>query len=294
MKIPKLKKRATDSHKGTYGRALIIAGSRGMTGAASLAGYAAIKSGAGLVTVAVPNRCLETVAAFHPCYMTVPLADDQYGKISTAAKSQIIELVANATSIGIGPGLSRSPDITVIVDSVYRNYTGPMVVDADALNALASSDLRDISNHDTSSRLPNAEGPRILTPHIGEFRRLIDDSSISADDCRDRAKEFADKHGVILVLKGHKTLVTDGSNHFENAVGNPGMATGGSGDVLTGTITALLGQGYKPIKAAVLGVHVHGLAGDLAVEAIGSELSIDAVDIANALGSAFARLTKRH
>ena len=151
-----------------------------------------------------------------------------------------------------------------------------MVIDADALNALAA----------VPEILPQSAGPRILTPHIGEFRRLIGEPNLSPTDCRNRAKTFAAQNQLVLVLKGNRTLVTDGSVQYENTTGNPGMATGGSGDVLTGVITALLGQDYSPLEAAVLGVFVHGLAGDIARDQLG-EISMTALGIANALPAAF-------
>lgn len=279
MNIPRLGPRDADSHKGTYGRVLIVGGSRGMTGAVVLAGTAACRSGAGLVTLAVPDRCLETVASFDPNYMTVPLANDQQGKIAAAATSQLSQLAQSASSIGVGPGMSRGGDITTVVAELYRGYDGPMVVDADGLNALASLD-----------DLPAAPGPRILTPHIGEFRRLFG-ADLSVQECREQAPELAQRHGLIIVLKGHRTLVTNGPAVYENDSGNPGMATGGAGDVLTGVITALLSQGeLSPFDAAKLGVYVHGLAGDLARDAFG-EVSMVAESIRDGLSAAFQRCT---
>lgn len=284
MDLPQLKPRPTDAHKGNFGRALIIAGSRGMTGAACLAGFSAVKSGAGLVTVAVPNRCLETIASYNPCYMTVPFPDDDVGRFKVSKKqiSKVYSLCEKSTSIGIGPGLSASESIEHFVHMLYALVDVPMVVDADALNAMAKvpSALKDHGH----------KAPRILTPHIGEFRRLAEDPSLTPAACRDRAKELAAQHRVVIVLKGHRTLVTNGESHYENDTGNPGMATGGSGDVLTGVITALLGQGYSPMDAACLGVHAHGLAGDLARDCVGHEMAVSAEDIARQLGHAFARL----
>ena len=266
MDVPNLKPRDPDSHKGTHGRALVIGGSRGMTGAVCLTGLSTLRSGAGLVTLAVPDRCLETVAAFNPCYMTVPIEQT----------ARLKELTQVATSIGIGPGMGQGEHVQPLVTQLYGSFAGPMVIDADALNALAA----------VPEILPQSAGPRIFTPHIGEFRRLIGEPNLSPTDCRNRATRFAGENQLILVLKGNRTLVTDGSVQYENTTGNPGMATGGSGDVLTGAITALLGQGYSPLEAAVLGVFVHGLAGDIARDQLG-EISITALDIANALPAAF-------
>ncbi len=246
-----------------------------MAGAIALSATATVKSGAGLVTVAVPDRCLETVASFDPTYMTVPLADDQHGRVSAAAKERLEELAEGADAIGIGPGLSVTPDIVDLVLELYRRYAKPMVVDADALNALASLPID----------LPMPGGERILTPHIGEFRRLIDEDR-SVESCRARASDFAAEAGVVVVLKGHRSLITDGHSLHENTTGNPGMATGGAGDVLTGVITALLGQGLPSMEAAVLGAHVHGVAGDHACEQLG-EVSMSATDICDSLAFAF-------
>ncbi len=279
MDVPKLPPRDVEAHKGTFGRALIVGGSRGMTGAPALSAMAAARSGAGLVTAAVPNTCLETVATYDPCYMTVGLADDGQGRLTTAAAGQMNDLVSSASSVGIGPGLSQSDAIDEVVVGTYARYPGPMVVDADGLNALASS--RD--------SIRSALGPRILTPHIGEFRRLLG-QDLAADMCRNQVSRFAADHRVIVVLKGNRSLVTDGETTFENDTGNPGMATGGSGDVLTGVITGLLGQGLSPFDAAVLGVHVHGLAGDLACDEVG-EVSLIATDILEYLPEAFRELS---
>lgn len=282
MDVPQLKPRAEKSHKGDYGRALIIAGSVGMTGAACLTGYATVRSGAGLVSVAVPDCCLELVANYHPCYMTIPIPNDTSGKFSVTKRQldQVLTRCLSATSVGLGPGIGQSEAISDLVLAVYSLVECPVVVDADALNALSGSPWS----------LKDPGGPRILTPHIGEFRRLIAEPDLSPDEFRERAKEVAAEFGIIIVLKDHQTLVTDGTQHYVNTTGNPGMATGGSGDVLTGVITALLGQGYTPMEAAVLGTHVHGLAGDIAVESVGHEISISAEDVANSLGQAFRKL----
>ena len=264
MDVPTLSPRDPNSHKGCFGRALIVGGSRGMAGAVALAGMAATRSGAGLTILAVPDCCLETVAAFDPNYMTVAFPNDAIGRFHRDCRQQLDETAAKATSIGLGPGLSTSDDLTRLVSHLYLQYEGPMVVDADGLNALAHA----------STDYKKAAGPRVLTPHVGEFRRLVADNKVqafglSSEECRDMASAFAAEYGVVLVMKGHHTIVTDGTETFENTTGNPGMATGGSGDVLTGVITALLGQDFSPMEGAILGVHVHGLAGDLARDAKG-------------------------
>ncbi len=245
-----------------FGTALIVGGSRGMAGAVALAGMAALRGGAGLVRLAVPQRCLDTVAGFEPSYMTAPLRDDAAGRIAAAAYERIVELADAATVVACGPGLGRSDELDQLVGRLYRELPRPMVLDADALNALAAKGIcRSVS---AAGHSP-PQWPRILTPHPGEFARLIGQKL--ADTRRQAAAvELAGALGVVLVLKGHRTLVTDGRRQWRNTTGNPGMATGGSGDSLTGLITALACQGLEPYEAARLGVYLHGLAGDLAAE----------------------------
>ncbi len=277
MLVPAIPPRDPDSHKGTFGRAMIVAGSRGMAGAASLATYAAVRSGAGLVRAAVPSGILNTVAAFDPCYMTIPLPDSD-GMVSENAFEAFASWMASTSSIGVGPGLGQSDGVTSLVSNIYKGFNGPLVVDADAINAIAK----------TPEVLGHAAGPRIFTPHIGEFRRLIGEPDLSPGECRRRVSEFARVNNIVVLLKASRTLVTDGSHHYENTTGNPGMDTGGSGDVLTGVLTALCGQSYSPFEAAVLGSYIHGLAGDLAVEECG-EVSLTALDVAEFLGAAFSQ-----
>ncbi len=281
LPLAQLPARRPESHKGDFGRALLIGGSRGMSGAIGLAGIAALRGGAGLVTLAVPDACLDVVASFEPSYMTTPLPSDDAGRIAFAAMEVITQLSAGATCLACGPGLGRSDELTELVGGLYETATQPIVFDADALNALSSR----------SAGLSSPGGPRILTPHPGEFRRLIGDeaSELSTESLRDSAIQAAGKHNVVMVLKGHHTLITDGDRITYNTTGNPGMATGGSGDVLTGLVTALVCQGLPPFEAAQLGVHIHGLAGDLATEKLG-QISMIASDLADHLPEAFCRL----
>jgi ADP-dependent NAD(P)H-hydrate dehydratase len=277
--IPHLPPRAPDSHKGTYGHVLLVGGSRGMSGAISLAGMAALRSGAGLVTVATPDACLDVVAGFEASYMTAPLACDDEGRLTEAAHRRIVELAAKCTSIGCGPGMQLTEDIGSLVGRLYVELAQPMVVDADALNALSTQpDL--FSRH---------AGPRIVTPHPGEFARLVGIEKLNPAEREERAKDLAIRGNLIVVLKGHKTIVTDGHDLYVNITGNPGMATGGCGDVLTGIITALAGQHLSPFAAAQLGVYVHGLAGDLAAHELG-ETSLIASDLLRYLSAAFQRV----
>ncbi len=246
-----------------------------MAGAAALAGLAALRGGAGRVRLAVPNPVLETVASFEPSYMTAPLPADAAGRIALAAFDRIAELAESATVVACGPGLGRSPELDQLVPRLYRRIERPMVFDADALNALA-----------VAPGVPSEHaGARILTPHPGEFARLVGAKHDPAAR-EGAAVAWAARCGVVLVLKGHNTLVTDGSRRAVNTTGNPGMATGGTGDVLTGLIAALVGQNLEPFDAARLGVHLHGLAGDLAVEDLG-EVSLIASDLIDYLPEAF-------
>ena len=277
--LPRLPVRPADSHKGDYGRALLIGGSRGMSGAIALSGVAALRSGAGLVTLAVPDVCLETVACFEPSYMTTPLPCDESGRVSMTAKDKIAQMAENATCIACGPGIGRSAQLTELIGWMYKTFECPAVFDADALFALAQD----------PDQLAEHSGPRILTPHPGEFGRLIGCENSTRVELEAAAQKLTQTCGLTIALKGHRTLITNGHNLFHNTTGNPGMATGGSGDVLTGIIAALICQGMTPLDAARLGVHVHGLSGDLAAKSMG-DVSLIASDLSNHLPNAFQTL----
>lgn len=274
--LPCLAPRKAESQKRDFGLALLIGGSRGMCGAIALAGMAALRSGAGLVKLAVPDSCLETVAAFEPSYMTVPLPADAEGRLQVAAKDALSELAEGATALACGPGLGRSSQLCDLVLWMYEGLPHPIVFDADALYALAQH----------RERLGEPRGPRILTPHSGEFRRFLDHELASREALEQAATEMAKRWKAIVVLKGHQSLITDGRDVFHNKTGNPGMATGGSGDVLTGVIAALLCQGLPPLDATRLGVHLHGLSGDIAASSLG-EVSVIARDLVRFLPDAF-------
>ena len=240
---------------------MLIGGSRGMAGSISLSGMAALRVGAGLVTLAVPESILDVVATFDPCFMTVPLPehDDRPGQICAPARTKIQSLADNANCVAYGPGIGRSDGLDLLVAWLYEHLPQPMVIDADGLNGLARR----------PEGLANPGGPRILTPHPGEFRRLVSEEEFDREAAEAKCVELAREHGIIMVLKGHRTFVTDGAQQYHNSTGNPGMATGGTGDVLTGIITALVCQGLTAFEAAQLGVHLHGAAGDLAAEELG-------------------------
>jgi ADP-dependent NAD(P)H-hydrate dehydratase len=274
--LPRLAPRAVDSHKGDFGRALIVGGSRGMAGAVALAGMACLRSGAGLVKLAVPDCCLETVAGFDPSYMTVPLPCDEAGRLNADSAAILLELAGSATCVACGPGIGRSSDLTYVVRELYRQLPLPIVIDADGLNGLAEA----------PAGLRDAAGPRVLTPHPGEFSRLSGQSAGSREKQIAAARKLAAEHTVVILLKGHRTFITDGAREAVNTTGNPGMATGGTGDVLTGIISALICQGLSAFDAAVLGAHVHGLAGDLAAKELG-QVSLIARDLVGFLPAAF-------
>jgi ADP-dependent NAD(P)H-hydrate dehydratase len=275
--LPILAPRRADAHKGDFGLALIVGGSRGMAGAAALAGMAALRGGAGLVRLAVPGCVLDSVAGFEPCYMTVPLPADSEGRIGSGAFDRIAELAASATVMAVGPGLGRSLVLDDLVARLYQEIAKPMVFDADALNALANE----------PETLARPGGPRILTPHPGEFARLIG-RKLDGEKRNEAAAALAARCNIVVALKGHHTLVTDGRRRRINDTGNPGMATGGSGDVLTGLITALACQKLEAFDAASLGVYLHGLAGDLAAKELG-QVSLAAGDLIRYLPKAFQR-----
>lgn len=275
ISLPRLPERAADAHKGYFGFALIVGGSRGMAGAVAMAGMAALRGGAGLVRLAVPETSLDLVAAFEPSYMTLPLPADRAGRIAPEAIDTIGEWVDRATVVALGPGLGRSEGLDELVGRLYRELPKPMVIDADGLNALATQ----------PEVLARRGGPRVLTPHPGEFARLIA-KRLSGEQAETAAAELAARCGIVLVLKGHRTLTTDGRRRASNTTGNPGMATGGSGDVLTGLITALACQGLEPFEAARLGVHLHGLSGDIAAAELG-QVSMIASDLIDFLPDAF-------
>jgi NAD(P)H-hydrate epimerase len=255
---------------------LVIAGSRGMSGAAVLCAGAALRGGAGLVRLAVPQEVLPIVASANPCYLTAPLAQDSEGRLAEQAEAEILALAGANDIVAIGPGLGRSPAITQLVLAILARVQNPLVVDADALNALEGQ----------TDRLTGRSAPIIFTPHPGEFGRLLGKSPAAVQAQRQElAMSFARQHGGILVLKGHGTIVTDGRRVYVNTTGNPGMATGGTGDVLTGLIAALLAQRLEPYAAAQLGVHLHGLAGDLARDKLG-EVSLIASDLLDYLPKA--------
>lgn len=262
--------RPVDAHKGTAGLVLVVAGSRGMAGAAALVGNAALRCGAGLVKVATPNSCLDTVAGLAPCCTTAPLPDDGTSASREAAEV-VLRLAEGWHAIGMGPGLGQTDGVAGAVMAVLAHTTVPVILDADGLNVLGKH---------AQSVLRGRGGPVIITPHPGEAARLLGVTPKEVQADREVAAGRLATLGAVAVLKGAGTVVCDGARLYVNATGNPGMATAGAGDVLTGMITALVAGGMEPFDAAVYGVWAHGRAGDLAAERLGI-LGLTALDILN-------------
>jgi hydroxyethylthiazole kinase-like uncharacterized protein yjeF len=273
--------RESDSHKGDYGHVLLVGGSRGKTGAAHLAAIAALRSGAGLVSVATPRSSQPIIAAMAPEYMTVALDESPEGQVALGGVERILELEQDV--IAVGPGLGTGPEVTAFVHELVERSESPLVLDADALNAMASDPDR---LQGTGSR------SIVVTPHPGEMARL---ANTSVDDVQanrlDVARDFAVAHQIYVVLKGYRTLIaTPDAKVFINPLGNPGMATGGTGDVLTGVLAAWLAQLLDAEAACKIAVYLHALAGDLA-EADEGEVAMTAGDLAAHLGDAVLELT---
>jgi NAD(P)H-hydrate epimerase len=242
-----------------------------------LCATAALRGGAGLVRVAVPEEILPVVAAGNPCYMTWPLPHDPEGRLRAEAGAELLNLLRTSSVAVVGPGMGQGPALPDLLLRLLEQAPTPLVLDADALNNLATQ--RD--------RLGKHSAPVVITPHPGEFARLLGTDIPTVQARRQElAAQFARSHGLVVVLKGHGTVVTDGQSVYVNTTGNPGMATGGTGDVLGGLIGALIGQGLEAFAAAQLGVYLHGLAGDLARDDLG-ETSLIASDLLHHLPRAF-------
>jgi NAD(P)H-hydrate epimerase len=258
IQAPVLGLRAADAHKGDSGRLLLVAGARGTSGAARLAARGALGAGAGLLTVAVPEPVRAEVAAEDPAFMTAGLRSTAAGTLAHAAAREVLARSADAHALAIGPGLSTHDETVACVIRVLEGLEKPVVIDADALNAVA--------RHGP----PPAKGPRVWTPHPGEAARLL--QVPLAEIARDReaaARALWARLGGVVVLKGAGTLVTDGAALLVNPTGNPGLATGGSGDVLTGMIGAFLAAGMALRPAAAAAVYIHGQAADELLPAAG-------------------------
>jgi len=242
-------------HKGTFGKILLICGSKGYTGAPYFAAMGALRTGAGLVFLGVPESIypIEAVKLNEPVVFSL---HDEEGRIGEAAIPEIIEKAKHMDAVLIGCGLGQSSGTAAVVAAVLERVTRPVVLDADGINVL--------KNH--MDILRGRSSVTVLTPHDGEFIRL---AGPIGENRYDAAIRLAQNTGSIVLLKGHRTLITDGTVTYRNMTGNPGMAVGGSGDILAGMITALLGQGLRPLEAAACAAWLHGAAGDLCAKSMG-------------------------
>ncbi|HBG28904.1 MAG: NAD(P)H-hydrate dehydratase [Planctomycetes bacterium GWF2_41_51] len=281
-KLPKLPVRKEYCHKGDFGKVCIIAGSAGFSGAAALAGKSALRSGSGLVRVAVPKSILPIVASIEPCYTTIPLAEDSTGKISVKAIDTVLKAIADNDVIAFGPGIGICAGVKIILENLLKVKNLKLVIDADGLNNLAN-----IKNWPKITK-----ANVIITPHPGEMKRLWSGllRKLMPQERETAASDFVKESGVVLVLKGYQTIVADREKFYINTTGNPGMATAGTGDVLTGIITSLYGQKLENFAAAQLGVYVHGLAGDFAAKDKG-QVSLIATDLIDYLPQAFKAIS---
>jgi NAD(P)H-hydrate epimerase len=280
--LPRLPPRTRETSKRDYGRVVIVGGSAGMAGAPALAAMAALRSGAGLVELLVPEPIAAIAAGFDPCVMTRGLAADAAGGFAATAAGDIAARLAQADAAVIGPGIGRTDGVRDLVRRLWRETPIPAVFDADALWAVAGSGAEFLRDH---------ASPRLLTPHAGEMLRLLgrDPGGPEADDrgfLERSAAAMAVAIDAVIVLKGPGTLVVDPERQSRNETGNPGMATAGTGDVLAGVIGGLLAQGVQPFAAARLAAWVHGRAGDAAAADLG-EVSMTARDLLERLHIAF-------
>jgi NAD(P)H-hydrate epimerase len=283
--LPKIKKRPLDMHKGDAGYLFAVAGSVGMAGAAALCSRAAMRCGVGMVRVGMPWRLAAVMGGRDPNLMTAALPETDDGTVSALAAPKILKAAEGCDVMLIGPGLSQNPQTVQCVLSLLPQVKSKLVIDADALNAVAHDKCRVLKDISRDNGLP------ILTPHPGEMKRLLgkEVDLRSGDDVRkETAVAFARKHKVVVVLKGHRSVVTDGSHVYFNTTGNPGMAVAGMGDVLAGAVAAFYAQGFSAFDAACLGTYIHGLAGDQVCARMG-EVGMIATDLLEELPEAARR-----
>ncbi len=267
--LPELPHRKPETHKGDFGKVLVLAGSTGMTGAAYLTSASALRAGAGIVTLGIPASLNAIMGVKLTACMTYPLPEVKGGgALGLASFDEIVDFARGFDLVAMGPGLGRKEETQELVLKLISRLSHRLVLDADALYAC---------RQDTTVLKRDSE--TIVTPHPGEMAALIDSTTKKVQaDRLNTACDFAHEHELVTVLKGHRTVVTEGTRHYVNTTGNPGMATAGSGDVLTGLIAGLWAQGLGAFEAAQLGVYLHGKAGDLAKEEKG-EMSLIATDI---------------
>ena len=290
-KLPVFTPRINDTHKGSYGRVLVLAGSPGMTGAAYLCSKAALRSGAGIVTLGIPESLNPVMEMKLTCVMTHPLPETKASTLSNKGRKEILKLCESHDVVALGPGLSQQPETKDLILWLIKTIALTMVIDADGLNALA----------DNVNVLHKIKKNVVLTPHPGEMSRLKNIGSAkdvqkerlntAAQFVQSIQEKLGDEKKIVLVLKGDKTIVADYGKAYVNRTGNPGMATAGAGDVLTGIIVSLIGQGFDVFDASQLGVYIHGLAGDIAAKKKG-EVSMIASDIIDCLPDAFIKHKK--
>lgn len=265
----KLKQRKSETHKGDYGKIGIIAGSMGFSGAAYLSSTAVLKSGAGLVYSLIPKTINDIMEVKTTEVITIPIEDNDKGFFTSVSIESILNGIKDMDAIAVGPGIGVDEDKKDLIKTILKNYNKPIVLDADALNCIDDLEILKKRNYST-----------IITPHPGEMARLMKVTTEEIQNNRSKyAKQLSQKCNIITVLKGYNTIVDNkGNEQYINTTGNPGMATAGSGDVLTGIIAGLLGQGQSDIDASRIGVFIHGLAGDIAANEKG-QYGITSIDI---------------
>jgi len=256
--ISKIPPRKENTHKGDFGHVFVLGASRGMTGAAYLASQAAIRSGSGLVTCGIPESLSSIMEVKLTEVMTLALPETKIGSLSLSAEKEIVGFSGKADVLALGCGLSGHKETQRLVRNLLKKVKAPVVLDADGINALAGH----------GEILKKRKFHTVLTPHAEEMARLLEVNIRVVQRSREKvALDFAKKHNAILVLKGHRSVVVSPKGHkYVNKTGNSGMSTAGTGDVLTGMISSFVGQGIDPYSAAVIGVYLHGLAGDIAAK----------------------------
>jgi NAD(P)H-hydrate epimerase len=281
--LPQLPARPADSHKGMFGRILVVGGCRAMPGSVALAANAAYRSGTGLVRILTPASAQPIAITLAPCATSAPADETDNGNFALSARAQLFHHAAEHDVLAVGPGMGVTPACAQMVKAALAEIDKPVVLDASGLLNLA-----------WLGGVPRVAGPLVITPHPGEAGKLLAAFVLNVELTAEpkarqaAARALADHLGCVVVLKGHNTVVTDGRQLYVNNTGNPGLATGGTGDVLTGVIAALVGQKFPPLEAAVLGTYLHGIAGDIAAERLG-QYSLMASDLLNTLPEAFLR-----
>lgn len=279
----KWKPRKKTAHKGDFGRIFILAGSRGFAGAAHLAAMGALRSGAGLVTLGVPDKVYTVLAKRETEVMVKPFPSNTKGSFSYKALPKILKFLSSQDVLALGPGLSQEKETQKLIRALLKRIQIPTVIDADGLNALVGQ----------TKILQYLKRKSILTPHPGEFKRLFGGNIRTQSERKKEAAAIAKKFQAVLVLKGHETVISSSKGSvWLNRTGNPGMATGGTGDVLTGMIAALTGQGFNLLEAARYAVYIHGVAGDQAARKTG-EVSLIASDLLEFIPKVIKKIRKQ-